>query len=59
VVFTALKTRKKNQTLKDTVLSLKKFQGLQNDFSFDAFGDVERLNASINIVQNQKFIVVD
>jgi len=59
VVFTALKNQKKGQRLKDAVLSLKKFQGLQNDFSFDAFGDVERLNSSISIVQNQKFVVVD
>ncbi len=59
VVLTALKSRKKGQSLKDTVLSLRKFQGLQSDFSFDDFGDVERLNSSISIIQNQKFVVVD
>ena len=59
VVLTALKNQRKGQRLKDAVLSLKTFQGLQNDFSFDEFGDVERLNSSVSIVQNQKFVVVD
>ncbi len=59
VILTALKIRKKGQSLKDTVLALRKFQGLQSDFSFDDFGDVERLSSAMNIIRNQKFVVLD
>ncbi|CAB1059221.1 ABC transporter, substrate-binding protein (cluster 4, leucine/isoleucine/valine/benzoate) [Olavius sp. associated proteobacterium Delta 1] len=59
VVLTALRAQKRGQSLKETVLSIRQFDGLQGKFSFDDYGDVKRSNASISIVQNQKFVVVE
>jgi len=59
VVLSALRARKDGQSLKETVLKLRKFSGLQSDFSFDDFGDVSRSHASISIVRNQKFVVME
>ena len=59
VVLTALSAQQKGRSLKETVLSLRRFEGLQGDFSFDDFGDVNRKNASISIVRDQKFVVVE
>lgn len=59
VVLTALKTQKKGQHIKDTILAIREFEGLQGRFSFDDYGDVRRSNASISIVRNRKFVVVD
>lgn len=59
VVLSALRAQKKGQSLKETVLELRKFAGLQSDFSFDDFGDVSRSHASISIIRNQKFVVVE
>ena len=59
VVLAALRAQKKGQGLKETILSLRQFEGLQSDFSFDDFGDVKRSNASISIVRNRKFVVLE
>jgi branched-chain amino acid transport system substrate-binding protein len=59
VLLTAIRDQKEGQSLKETILSLRTFEGLQGEFSFDDFGDVKRKNASISIVRNQKFIVVE
>jgi branched-chain amino acid transport system substrate-binding protein len=56
VVLTALGKQEKNRNLKETILSLRQFEGLQNYFSFDPYGDVTR-STSISVVQNQKFVV--
>jgi len=58
VVLTALGKQKKNRNLKETILALRQFEGLQNYFSFDRFGDVTR-STSISVVRNQKFQVVE
>ena len=58
VIMTALKARKKGQSLKETVLAIGQFQGLQGEFNFDPFGDVIRSKASISVVQNGKFVVL-
>jgi branched-chain amino acid transport system substrate-binding protein len=58
VVLTALEKQEKNRSLKETILSLGQFQGLQNYFSFDQFGDVTR-STSISVVRDQKFLVVE
>jgi branched-chain amino acid transport system substrate-binding protein len=58
VVLTALEKQEKKRSLKETILSLGQFQGLQNYFSFDQFGDVTR-STSISVVRNQKFLVVE
>ena len=59
VILDALRAQKEGQSLKETILSLRQFEGLQGDFSFDDFGDVKRSNASISIVRNHKFVVVE
>lgn len=59
MVLTALKKQKKNESLKETILSVRQFDGLQSKFSFDDFGDVARSNVSISVVRNQKFIVLE
>ena len=59
VILAALSAQKKGQNLKETILSLGSFEGLQGKFNFDDFGDVKRSNASISIVRNQKFVVVE
>jgi branched-chain amino acid transport system substrate-binding protein len=59
VVLTALQAQKKGQQLRDTILSLRRFDGLQGEIIFDDFGDVKRSYASISIVRDQQFIVVE
>lgn len=34
-----------------------RFDGLQNEFQFDDFGDVNRSNAAISVVRNNRFVV--
>jgi branched-chain amino acid transport system substrate-binding protein len=58
VILTALKTQKEGQSLKETILSIGRFDGLQGQFSFDSYGDVERSRASISVVKNGKFVVL-
>lgn len=56
VILTALGKQEKNRSLKETILAIRQFEGLQNYFTFDPFGDVTR-STSISIVRNQKFVV--
>jgi branched-chain amino acid transport system substrate-binding protein len=59
VVLTALSARKKGRSLKETLLEIRQFEGLQGPIRFDDFGEVEGSNVSISIVRNQKFIVLE
>jgi branched-chain amino acid transport system substrate-binding protein len=59
VVIEALKKRKDGQGLKETVLVLRKFEGLQSPFSFNDFGDVRRPHVSISIVRDGQFVVME
>jgi len=59
VVFTALRSQKPGQDLKEAILSLNRFTGLQSEFGFNRFGDAQRPQASISIVQNQQFVVLE
>ena len=59
VMLKALRTTRIGQDLKDTILSLGRFQGLQCDFRFDRFGDVQKDLASISIVKNGQFVVLE
>lgn len=59
VVLAALRNQEEGQSLKTALLSKRRFPGLQSDFTFDDFGDVKRPLASINVVQDGKFVVVD
>jgi branched-chain amino acid transport system substrate-binding protein len=59
VVLTALRHQQESQHLKEAILAISTFEGLQGSFSFDEFGDVKRSNASISVVRNRKFVVVE
>jgi len=59
VVLAALREKQSGQPLKEVLLAQLHFEGLQGDFSFDEYGDVRRSNASISIVQNNKFVVLE
>jgi branched-chain amino acid transport system substrate-binding protein len=59
VLLTALRRQKESESLKQTILTIKHFKGLQSEFSFDDFGDVKRPHASISIIRNRQFIVVE
>ena len=59
LVLSALQKREKNQDIKDAILSVRQFQGLQSEFRFDEFGDVIRSHASISVIRDRTFIVID
>jgi len=59
VVLTALRAQKKGTGIKETILRLRRFTGLQGEFEFDPFGDVDRKEASISVVRNQSFVVLE
>lgn len=59
VVFTALRQQQSNQNLKEVLDTIATFPGLQGDFSFDEYGDVQRGNGDISVVRNQQFIVLE
>lgn len=59
VLLTALRMQKTGETLKHTILSIRRFKGLQSEFSFDDFGDVKRPQASISVIRNGRFVVVE
>jgi branched-chain amino acid transport system substrate-binding protein len=59
VVLEALRVQKSGQSLKQTILSQATYDGLQGSFSFNQYGDVTRSNASISIVKNRQFVVVE
>ena len=59
VVLDALSKQKGGQSLKDSILAIRHFEGLQSTFSFDDFGDVKRPHASISIVRDGQFVVME
>jgi branched-chain amino acid transport system substrate-binding protein len=59
VVITALAAREKGEHMKQTILRIRGFDGLQGRFAFDDYGDVKRGNASISVVRDGKFVVID
>ena len=59
VVLDALSQRQGEQSLKETVLAVRTFEGLQSSFSFDDYGDVKRPHISIGIVRDGHFLVVE
>lgn len=58
-VLLAALNQQKESSLKETILSIRNFPGLQGDFSFDSFGDVARSHVSISVVQDGKFVVLE
>jgi branched-chain amino acid transport system substrate-binding protein len=59
VVLSALAARASEESLKEAILRLREFEGLQGRFRFDDFGDVQRSNASISIIRNNQFLVLE
>jgi len=59
VVTTALKAQQRGEELKQTLLSIRRFEGLQGPIIFDDYGDMTRSNASMYIVKNRKFILLE
>jgi branched-chain amino acid transport system substrate-binding protein len=59
VVLTALAAQKKGESLKDVILRVRQFKGLQDRLRFDDFGDVERPNAAISVIRNHRFVVLE
>lgn len=58
VVFEALSRRQGKETLKEAILRLQKFAGLQEDILFDRFGDTRR-KAVVVGVRNGAFVVLE
>lgn len=54
VVLTALNAQKSGQRLKDVLLTIGKFDGLQGKILFDAYGDVKKA-AFMRVIRKQKF----
>ncbi|HBD07374.1 MAG TPA: ABC transporter substrate-binding protein [Syntrophobacteraceae bacterium] len=59
VVLESLRQRKSGQSIKETVLAIRNFEGLQSTFSFDDYGDVKRPHISISVVRDGRFLVVE
>ena len=58
VVLDALAQQRAGQTVKDAVLGLKHFEGVQESLTFDEFGDVKR-SIVVTAVRDGQFVVVD
>lgn len=59
VILETLRRRPSEASLKDAILAVHSFQGLQNEISFDRFGDIERPHASISVVRHGQFVVLE
>lgn len=59
VVLEGIANREHGRSLKESVLAIRQFEGLQSRFSFDEFGDVKRPHASISTVRNGQFVVLE
>lgn len=58
-VLEALRSGEDGRSMKHAMLSIRRFDGLQGPFEFDAFGDVHRVHASISVVRNGTFVVLE
>jgi branched-chain amino acid transport system substrate-binding protein len=59
VILTALAAQKKGESLKEVILRVRQFKGLQGRIRFNVFGDVELPYAAISIVRNHRFVVLE
>lgn len=59
VVLDALAAQVQGEELKQTVLRLRQFQGLQEPFILNDFGDTIRPHVSLSVVRNSEFVVVE
>lgn len=58
VVLDALAQRPSDRSLKQTILAIHRFEGVQSPLIFDDFGDAKRRNF-ITIIQGGQFVVVE
>ena len=58
VVITALQQRQAKETLKQAILRIRSFDGLQETLSFDVFGDVQNRTFFTSIKQG-RYVAVD
>jgi branched-chain amino acid transport system substrate-binding protein len=58
VVFAALAEKNKDETLKDSILRIRRFAGLQASIEFDAYGDVETKTV-LTVIKNGQYVTVD
>lgn len=58
VVLDALAKQRAGQTVKEAVLALKHFEGVQESLTFDEFGDVKR-SIVVTAVRDGQFVVVE
>ncbi|HRD64848.1 MAG TPA: ABC transporter substrate-binding protein [Candidatus Competibacter sp.] len=58
VVLDALAKRRPEQSLKETVLAIRHFEGVQNPLSFDDFGDAQR-ETFITVVRDGRFVKIE
>ena len=56
-VITALRQRQGKDTLKQTLLRIRRFEGLQEPMDFDDFGDVKN-QTYFNVIQNGRYVQV-
>ncbi len=59
VVLATLHAQKSGESFKETLLSIRTFEGLQSSFSLDEFGDTNRGYETIGIVRNNRFAVLE
>jgi branched-chain amino acid transport system substrate-binding protein len=59
VILTAIRSKGNDQTLRDTILSTEKFEGLQGDFRFDPFGDIQSPQVSISTIRDRQFTFLE
>ncbi|MBL8425603.1 MAG: ABC transporter substrate-binding protein, partial [Candidatus Accumulibacter phosphatis] len=58
VVLDALAKQRAGQTVREAVLALKHFEGVQESLTFDEFGDVKR-SIVVTAVRDGQFVVVE
>jgi len=58
VVLNALAEKQKNETLKDTVIRLKKFQGVQQVITIDKYGDADR-RTFVTVIRKGKYKTIE
>lgn len=59
VVLDAIAGQKEGQSLKESVLAIRRFEGLQRDLMFDTFGDVQRPDAHIVRVIDGQLVTIE
>ncbi len=58
VILDALAQRQEGRSVKETVLAIHRFEGIQEPILFDRFGDVKR-NLHIAVVRDGQFVVIE